>query len=112
MLRASVHALPCPLRRIALQNEETTLSATIEKGMSDGAEIKFPRKSEQSPGQVPGDVVMQLKQQKHALYTRAGNDLHVTMTISLKEALLGFEKSLKHLDDHEVRLAIGPVHMP
>jgi DnaJ-class molecular chaperone len=86
------------------KTEDTTLSATIERGVSDGAEIKFPRKSEQAPGQVPGDVIMTLKQKKHELYTRHGNDLHVTLSISLKEALLGFSKTLKHLDDHEVEV--------
>jgi len=94
------------------KNEETTLSATIEKGMGDGAEIKFPRKSEQAPGQVPGDVLMKLRQQKHAVFTRNGNDLHMTMTISLKEALLGFEKTVKHLDDHEVEISRDGITNP
>mmetsp|Transcript_4414 Transcript_4414/g.5638 ORF Transcript_4414/g.5638 Transcript_4414/m.5638 type:complete len:483 (+) Transcript_4414:87-1535(+) len=82
--------------------EDTALATTIERGIADGAEIKFPRKSEQSPGQVPGDVIMTLKTKKHHLFTREGNDLHMTLSISLKEALLGFSKTINHLDNHEV----------
>lgn len=117
--------------------EDTALKTTIERGIADNAEIKFPRKSEQSPGQVrthtisliftccyvcclylispslifllklkvPGDVLMTLKTRKHHLFTRDGNDLHMTMTISLKEALLGFSKTITHLDNHEVEVS-------
>jgi len=83
--------------------EDTTLSAVIEKGVADGAEIKFPRKSEQSPGQVPGDVIMKLKTKRHKVFTRDGKDLKMAMKISLKEALLGLEKTVEHLDGHEVQ---------
>lgn len=92
--------------------EDTTLRATIERGVAEGHEIKFPRKSEQSPGQVPGDVLMSLKLKKHPLFTREGNDLHVSMDISLKEALLGFSKVLTHLDGHEVEVEREKVTKP
>lgn len=32
--------------------EDTELSTVLERGIKDGAEVRFPRKSEQSPGQV------------------------------------------------------------
>lgn len=38
--------------------------------------------------------------------------MHTTFTISLKEALLGFEKRIKHLDDHEVPVSRGTVSQP
>ena len=47
---------------------------------------------------------MTLKTKRHAVFTRDGNDLHLTMKISLKEALLGFTKTLTHLDEHEVEV--------
>lgn len=92
--------------------EDTVLRTTVERGMADGSEIKFPRKSEQKPGQVPGDVIMTLKQKKHRIFTRDGNDLHMNMEISLKEALLGFEKTYKHLDGHEFEVAKTGVTRP
>merc|ERR1712176_509473 len=35
-----------------------------------------------------------------------GNDLTVTLRVSLFEALLGFERTLRHLDDHTVRIVV------
>ena len=46
-----------------------------------------------------------MKQKKHGVFRREGNNLHVEIEISLKEALLGFSKILDHLDDHEVNTA-------
>ncbi|KAJ1633343.1 HSP40/DnaJ peptide-binding protein [Pavlovales sp. CCMP2436] len=64
-------------------------------------ELIFERMSEQKPKQIPGSVVLTLRQKRHALFRRDGNDLAIELRISLKEALLGFERSLVHLDGHE-----------
>jgi DnaJ-class molecular chaperone len=50
-------------------------------------------------GVTPGNVVFKLREQpNHPRFRREGNDLHHTMHITLKEALLGFRKSVLHLD--------------
>merc|ERR1711924_591659 len=72
------------------KNEETILKAHVERGMGTGAELSFPRMSEQRPGQIPGNVVMTLKQKAHPRFKRSGDDLHADMVLTLKEALLGF----------------------
>merc|ERR1711998_139634 len=48
------------------KTEDTALKTTIERGMSDGSTVRFPRMSEQTPGQVPGDVIMTIKQKRHS----------------------------------------------
>lgn len=85
--------------------EEKALNAVVEKGMKNGHEIVFERASEQSPETVPGDVILVIKTQKHKLFTRKGNDLHHTMTITLKEALLGFSKTLQQMDGRTITVA-------
>eukprot|EP00635_Sarcinochrysidales_sp_CCMP3193_P005245 CAMPEP_0118895874 /NCGR_PEP_ID=MMETSP1166-20130328/4018_1 /TAXON_ID=1104430 /ORGANISM="Chrysoreinhardia sp, Strain CCMP3193" /LENGTH=477 /DNA_ID=CAMNT_0006834923 /DNA_START=91 /DNA_END=1524 /DNA_ORIENTATION=- len=92
--------------------EETTLKARVEQGMDAGAEIKFPRMSEQMPGQIPGDVIMTLKQKPHPRFTRKGNDLYMDMVISLKEALVGFTKHVDHLDSHKVTVQQTKITKP
>ena len=56
-------------------------------------------------GVTPGNVIFKLKEQpNHPRFRREGNDLHHTMHITLKEALLGFRKSILHLDGRLVRV--------
>ena len=83
------------------KQEETTLEITVERGMADGASIKFPRMSEQTPGKIPGDVIFIVKERPHERFRRKGDHLEMTMDITLQEALLGFRRVFKHLDGHE-----------
>lgn len=92
--------------------ENTEIKVTVERGVAEGGELRFARMAEQSPGQVPGDVVLTLRQKRHQVFTREGNDLHITMVITLKEALLGFSKTITHLDGHEVEISKTSVTRP
>ena len=94
------------------KNEETVLKAHVEQGMDNGAELTFPRMSEQLPGQIPGNIIMALKQKPHAKFTRKGNDLHMDMVITLKEALLGFSRKFDHLDGHPVVVTSSKITKP
>eukprot|EP00808_Paulinella_micropora_P016769 g26955.t1 len=84
--------------------EEKLLEVVLEKGMPNHHEIVFERASEQSPGMIPGDVVLIVMEKPHPRFRRDGNNLHYTMTISLKEALLGFTKRIEHLDSKYVEV--------
>merc|ERR1719271_1198266 len=94
------------------KNQATTLHMNIEKGMKDGETITFEMMGEQKPKQIPGDIVFKLKQGKHKVFTRRGHDLTAKMTIPLRQALLGFERTIKHLDGHEVKIRRDGVTMP
>mmetsp|Transcript_20723 Transcript_20723/g.26408 ORF Transcript_20723/g.26408 Transcript_20723/m.26408 type:complete len:540 (-) Transcript_20723:730-2349(-) len=89
-------------------NAPTTLNLVIEKGMSSGAELVFERMGEQTPGQIPGDVVIVLEQKPHASFSRTGNDLKTTVHISLKEALTGVTHTFSHLDGREMKVETQP----
>lgn len=39
------------------------------------------------------------------MFQRKGDNLHMWVEISLREALLGFEQTFKHLDGHEVKVS-------
>ncbi|KAG2288162.1 hypothetical protein Bca52824_047766 [Brassica carinata] len=45
-------------------------------------------------------------------FRRDGNDLHMTINITLVEAIVGFEKSFKHLDDHGVDIGSKGITNP
>jgi len=94
------------------KNEPKELKMTVEKGAPDGHEVRFKGASEQSPGQVPGDVIVVLKQKDHHLFTRKGNDLHMTMEISLKEALTGFTRTVRQMDGRDIEVSESGVTGP
>eukprot|EP00656_Telonema_subtile_P015659 TRINITY_DN18239_c0_g1_i2.p1 TRINITY_DN18239_c0_g1~~TRINITY_DN18239_c0_g1_i2.p1 ORF type:complete len:466 (+),score=133.17 TRINITY_DN18239_c0_g1_i2:87-1484(+) len=82
------------------KEEETTVTAEIDRGMASGGQLRFPRMSEQRPGQIPGDVILTVHQKEHERFRRDGNDLHSNLEITLKQALLGFKHEIPHLDGH------------
>ncbi|KAJ3174677.1 DnaJ- protein scj1 [Irineochytrium annulatum] len=79
-------------------------TVTVERGMADGQAITFENEGDEHPDQAAGDVVFVVKTLPHETFTRAGDNLTVKRTISLKDALLGFEFKLKHLDGEDVTI--------
>ncbi|KAJ3077536.1 DnaJ- protein scj1 [Quaeritorhiza haematococci] len=74
------------------------ITVTLERGMHDSQKIIFEREGDQSPEITPGNVIFHVKTEPHPLFERKGDNLYLKETITLKEALLGFEKKMKHLD--------------
>lgn len=94
------------------KDEETVLEAVIEKGMAAGQEIVFERMSEQQPKQIPGDVILTIREKPHKVFRREGLHLHATLTLGLREALLGFRKEITHLDGRKVTVAADGITKP
>jgi len=94
------------------KREHTMLDVQIEKGMRDGEQIVFPRMAEQKPGILPGNVVLKVEAKKHHKFERRGDDLHMTMQVSLREALLGWTQKVRHLDGHIVEFGTSSVTKP
>merc|ERR1719181_2097059 len=94
------------------KSQQETLTLQVEQGMRDGDSITFEMMGEQKPKMIPGDVVFKLKCAKHKVFTRRGNDLTMKMSIPLRQALLGFEKTIKHLDGHELKIRRDGVTKP
>ena len=84
------------------KKEAVVLDLLVERGVAEGSAVTFRGKGEQVPGMLPGDVNVKLKQAAHAVFKRRGNDLYATVRITLKQAVLGFNVTLAHLDGHEV----------
>lgn len=92
--------------------EEQIVTVIVEKGMPDGFEIVSESDGDERPGEEPGDIIFQITTLPHKRFERKGNDLHLGMTISLLQALVGFKKTFKHLDGHEIVVERNQVTKP
>ena len=69
-----------------------TLQVTIPPGVEDGQILRLRGKGAPSPGEgEPGDALVQIVVKPHRTFTREGDDIHVELPITLKEAALGGE---------------------
>lgn len=85
--------------------EDKTFEVHIDKGMKHGQKIQFKGEGNQiTESKESGDVVVVLVQQPHAFFERSGDNLIIVHTITLTEALCGFQFPIKHLDGRDIVL--------
>merc|ERR1711988_1049975 len=84
------------------------LEVKVEKGMRDKQKITFAGEADESPGMLPGDVHFVIQQREHAMFKRRGNDLLMEKNISLREALCGYDFTIKHLDGRILHCQAAP----
>ena len=70
--------------------------------MEDGKKIIFSGEGDQEPGLQPGDIVVVLEEKGHSIFKRDKTDLHIKMEINLTEALCGFQRVIKTLDNRQL----------
>ncbi|KAJ0976334.1 hypothetical protein J5N97_018299 [Dioscorea zingiberensis] len=100
----------CP--NVKYEREGYFVTVDIEKGMHDGQEVIFYEDGEPIIDGEPGDLKFKIHTAPHDRFRREGNDLHTTVTISLVQALVGFEKTLQHLDEHLVEIGSKGITKP
>ncbi|GMH20899.1 hypothetical protein Nepgr_022741 [Nepenthes gracilis] len=100
----------CP--NVKYEREGSFFTVDIEKGMQDGQEVVFYDEGEPKIDGEPGDLKFRIRTAPHDLFTRDGNDLHTNVTITLVQALVGFEKTVIHLDDHPVDISSKGITKP
>lgn len=86
------------------EEEEIQLTVDIQPGMADGDTIKFDQVADEAVGHISGDLIFRVKQVPDAHFTRQGDDLYMSINISLLDSLVGFETSFPHLDGHMVNI--------
>ncbi|KAE8681648.1 DnaJ protein ERDJ3B [Hibiscus syriacus] len=99
-------------QNVKYEREGYFVTVDIEKGMQDGQEVVFYEDGEPIIDGEPGDLKFRIRAAPHDRFRREGNDLHTTITITLAQALVGFEKTIKHLDDHLVDIGSKGITKP
>lgn len=80
----------------------------IDKGMTDGQKLTFYGEGDQDPGLEPGDGVIVLDEKEHPTFKRSRDDLIMRMSLELVEALCGFQKVIRTLDDRDLVITSVP----
>lgn len=60
------------------------------------------------PDTVTGDIVFVLQQKEHPKFKRKGDDIFYEHTLSLTEALCGFQFIIMHLDGRQLLIKSQP----
>jgi len=89
-------------------HERKILEVHIDKGMEDGQKITFYGEGDQSPGLEPGDIIIILEEKDHATFKRKDMDLFIKIDLNLNEALCGFKKTIKTLDNRVLVISTLP----
>ncbi|XP_031396842.1 chaperone protein dnaJ 3-like [Punica granatum] len=88
--------------------EKKVLDVHVEKGMQHHQKIVFEGQADQAPDTIAGDIIFILDQREHPKFKRKSDDLYVEHTLSLTEALCGFQFPLTHLDGRQLLIKSNP----
>ncbi|KAH8323759.1 hypothetical protein KR074_002975, partial [Drosophila pseudoananassae] len=91
-----------------MMRERKLLKIHIKKGMQDGQKIVFKGEGDQEPDCLPGDIVIFLDEKEHSKFAHSGSDLMMKMPLELVEALCGFHRIVKTLDDRQLLISSAP----
>ncbi|CAF1073172.1 unnamed protein product [Rotaria sp. Silwood1] len=88
--------------------EKKKLDIVISPGSKHEQQLRFPGESDQAPNMEPGDVIIVLQQEPHALFERSGDNLIMKHKIKLIESLCGFQIVVTHLDGRKIVIQHPP----
>ena len=95
------------LRLSADGGPSQTISARVPAGVNDGAKIRVKGKG--SRGEAgPGDLFILLHVKPHAVFSRKGENIALTVPVTFTEAALGGDIKVPTLTGDEVTLRIAP----
>ena len=83
------------------------LTVRIPAGISDGGKVRVKGRGE--PGEVgPGDLYVIVNVVPHPVFSRKGENIHLTVPVTFTEAALGADIPVPTLEGDEVKLRIAP----
>ncbi len=93
--------------KLNLRNE--SVSVKVPAGIQDGQKLKVKGKGQPSPNGGPaGDLVVTIKVKPHAVFTRDGDNIRVSVPVTFSEATLGATIEVPVLGGEPVKLKVAP----
>ena len=92
--------------KLNLRNE--SVSVKVPAGIQDGQKLKVKGKGQPSPNSGPaGDLVVTIKVKPHAVFTRDGDNIRVSVPVTYAEATLGATIEVPALGGDPVKLKVA-----
>lgn len=91
---------------------EKVLTIEVKPGWRAGTKIRFPGDGDEMPNGQVQDLEFVVEEKPHAVFTRQRDDLLLTVHLTLAEALCGFSRSIKMLDDKTITVSNREVSKP
>ncbi|MEL0200394.1 MAG: DnaJ C-terminal domain-containing protein [Aquiluna sp.] len=92
--------------KLNLRNE--SVSVKVPAGIQDGQKLKVKSKGQPSPNGGPaGDLVVTIKVKPHAVFTRDGDNIRVSVPVTFAEATLGATIEVPALGGDPVKLKVA-----
>jgi len=90
--------------RFKVIEKTSDITVDIEPGMKDGEKINYYGEGDASTSKRAGDLTFVIHTVPHNIFERLKNkrDLKTKIEITLKESLVGFSRTIKHLDGRDV----------
>jgi len=83
------------------EKKKQKIFISVPPGTEQGHKFRFTDVGREDLGQERGDITVIITQLPHSLYTRVNMDLHTTITITLADALGGFQADFPSPDGVE-----------
>ncbi|KAA8719403.1 molecular chaperone DnaJ [Corynebacterium spheniscorum] len=89
------------------------LTVSVPSGIADGMRIRMAGQGEVGHGGGPaGDLYVEVKIKRHPVFTREGDDLHMTINIPMTDAALGVEIPVDGVDGTTRDIKVSPGIQP
>ncbi|CAN8302699.1 unnamed protein product [Cochlearia groenlandica] len=95
-----------------MSEEEETVEIKVKPGWKGGTKVTFEGKGNEAMGSVPADLTFVIVEKEHQVFKREGDDLEMSVEVSLLEALTGYELSVALPDGDNMSLKIEEVIHP
>jgi len=102
VIKESDKCTVCKAQKVT--QEKKMLEVDVDKGAPDGKRYVFAGESDEVPGIEAGDIIVEIMIEKHKKFIRKGADLVYNASITLLEALTGFEMLVEHLDGRKIHI--------
>jgi molecular chaperone DnaJ len=94
---------------VKLNLRSESVSVKVPAGIQDGQKLKVKGKGQPSPNGGPaGDLVVTIKVKPHAVFTRDGDNIRVSVPVTFSEATLGATIEVPVLGGEPVKLKVAP----